>query len=74
LRTVSFFPVAGLQVGRPSGSAGRRRPGDVARSPGHAGHATLAKQPQAVDIAGVAESFQHTVALLDALLGSPELR
>jgi paraquat-inducible protein B len=36
--------------------------------------ASLAKQLQAVDIAGAVESFQHTVASLDTLLNSPELR
>jgi paraquat-inducible protein B len=32
------------------------------------------QQLQAVDIAGAVESFQHTVASLDTLLNSPELR
>ncbi len=36
--------------------------------------AALAKQLQAVDIAGAVETFQHTAASLDALLNSPELR
>jgi len=36
--------------------------------------AALAKQLQAVDIAGAVESFQHTAASLDTLLNSPELR
>jgi paraquat-inducible protein B len=36
--------------------------------------AALARQLQAVDIAGAVESFQHTVASLDTLLNSPELR
>jgi len=36
--------------------------------------AALAKQLQAVDIAGAVESFQHTAASLDTLLNSAELR
>ena len=36
--------------------------------------AALAKQLQAVDVAGAVESFQHTAASLDSLLNSPELR
>ena len=36
--------------------------------------AALAKQLQAVDIAGAVESFQRTAASLDTLLNSPELR
>ncbi len=36
--------------------------------------AALAKQLQAVDIAGALESFQRTAASLDTLLNSPELR
>jgi paraquat-inducible protein B len=36
--------------------------------------AALAKQLQAVDIAGAVETFQHTAASLDTLLNSPELR
>jgi paraquat-inducible protein B len=36
--------------------------------------AALARQLQAVDIAGAVESFQHTAASLDTLLNSPELR
>jgi paraquat-inducible protein B len=36
--------------------------------------AALAKQLQAVDVAGAVESFQHTAASLDTLLNSPELR
>jgi paraquat-inducible protein B len=36
--------------------------------------AALARQLQAVDIAGAVETFQHTAASLDALLNSPDLR
>ena len=36
--------------------------------------AALARQLQAVDIAGAVETFQRTAASLDALLNSPELR